>query len=108
MRLEDLRRTTTFRLTMLYGVLFALGTLALVWMIYLRSAVYLTSRVDGILATEADALARTPAGQISSSMALSGVAGNGARSPSPKRSAQCKSRSLRIGLRTGTHKKSPA
>jgi len=64
MRLEDLRRTTTFRLTMLYGVLFALGTLALVWMIYLRSAVYLTSRVDGILATEADALARTPAAQL--------------------------------------------
>jgi signal transduction histidine kinase len=60
MRLEDLRRTTTFRLTMLYGVLFALGTLALLGMIYLRSAVYLTSRVDGILATEADALARSP------------------------------------------------
>jgi len=60
MRIEDLRRTTTFRLTILYGVLFALGTLALLWMIYLRSAVYLTSRVDGILGTEADALARSP------------------------------------------------
>ncbi|MDB6161009.1 MAG: histidine kinase [Gammaproteobacteria bacterium] len=60
MRFRELSRTTTFRLTILYGVLFALGTIALLWMVYLRSAVYLTSRVDGILNTEADALLRSP------------------------------------------------
>jgi len=59
MRIKDLWRTTTFRLTILYGVLFAVGTPVLLWMIYLRSAVYLTSRVDGILNTEIDALARS-------------------------------------------------
>jgi signal transduction histidine kinase len=60
MQFRDLWRTTTFRLTILYGGLFALGTIALLWLIFLRSAVYLTSRVDGILTTEADALARSP------------------------------------------------
>jgi len=60
MRFRELGRTTTFRLTIVYGVLFALGTIALLWMVYLRSAVYLTSRVDGILHTEADALLRSP------------------------------------------------
>jgi signal transduction histidine kinase len=60
MQFRDLSRTTTFRLTLLYGVLFAAGTIALLWMVYLRSAVYLTSRVDGILNTEADALVHSP------------------------------------------------
>jgi signal transduction histidine kinase len=60
MQFRDLRRTSTFRLTIVYGVLFALGTIALLWMVYLRSAVYLTSRVDGILNTEAEALMRSP------------------------------------------------
>jgi signal transduction histidine kinase len=39
---------------------FALGTVALLGMVYFQSAVYLTQRVDGILNTEADALARSP------------------------------------------------
>ena len=60
MRFRELSRTTTFRLTIVYGVLFALGTIALLWMVYLRSAVYLTSRVDGILHTEAEALLHSP------------------------------------------------
>jgi signal transduction histidine kinase len=60
MQFNALRRTTTFRLTVLYGLLFALGTIALLGMIYLRSAGYLTQRVDGILNTEADGLARSP------------------------------------------------
>lgn len=60
MQFRELSRTTTFRLTLLYGVLFAAGTIALLWMVYLRSAVYLTSRVDGILNTEADALVHSP------------------------------------------------
>ncbi|HKT72123.1 MAG TPA: HAMP domain-containing sensor histidine kinase [Steroidobacteraceae bacterium] len=60
MRFRDLWRTTTFRLTVLYGALFAVGTIALLGLVYLRSAVYLTSRVDGILNTEADALVHSP------------------------------------------------
>jgi signal transduction histidine kinase len=60
MQFSALRRTTTFRLTVLYGLLFALGTIALLGMVYLRSAGYLTQRVDGILNTEADALMRSP------------------------------------------------
>jgi signal transduction histidine kinase len=53
-------RTTTFRLTALYGLLFALGTLALLGMVYVQSAVFLTQRVDGILETEAQGLAHSP------------------------------------------------
>ena len=60
MQFNALRRTTTFRLTVLYGLLFALGTIALLGMVYLRSAGYLTQRVDGILNTEADGLMRSP------------------------------------------------
>ena len=56
MRFEELRRTTTFRLTALYGLLLAAGTVAMLGMVYVRSAGYLTSRVDTILTTEADAL----------------------------------------------------
>ena len=55
-----LRRTTTFRLTALYGLLFALGTVALLGMVYLRSVGFLTERVDNILNTEADALVHLP------------------------------------------------
>ena len=58
MRLSELWRITTFRLTVLYGLVFALGVAALVGMIYLQSAVFLTRRVDGILRTQADALIR--------------------------------------------------
>jgi len=60
MRFRTLWQTTTFRLTALYGLLFALGTFALLGMVYVQSVVYLTRRVDGILNTEADALARSP------------------------------------------------
>ncbi len=60
MQFDALRRTTTFRLTALYGLLFAFGTLAMLGMVYVRSAGYLTNRVDTILTTEADALMRLP------------------------------------------------
>ena len=60
MQFSGLWRTTAFRITLLYGVLFLLGTIALLWMIYIRSTVYLTSRVDRILNTEADALVHSP------------------------------------------------
>jgi signal transduction histidine kinase len=76
MRLRQLWRTTTFRLTVLYGLIFALGTMALLGMIYLQSVVYLTHRVDGILNTEADALQRSPphelAQRIDEALALDG------------------------------------
>ncbi len=49
MRLSEVWRTTTFRLSLLYGLLFAVGAVALLAMVYLQSAVYLTHRVDGIL-----------------------------------------------------------
>jgi len=60
MRLSELWRITTFRLAGLYGLVFVVGMVALLGMIYLQSAVYLTRRVDGILNTEADALAQSP------------------------------------------------
>jgi signal transduction histidine kinase len=60
MQFSELSRTTTFRLTILYGGLFAAGTIALLWLVYVRSAVYLTSRVDNILNTEAQALVQSP------------------------------------------------
>jgi signal transduction histidine kinase len=58
MQIRTLLRTTTFRVSALYGVIFALGLVALLGLVYLRSAVYLTARVDGILAAEADGLQR--------------------------------------------------
>jgi signal transduction histidine kinase len=64
MRLRELLRTTTFRLSALYGLVFALALAALLGLVYLQSAVYLTRRVDGILATEAHALAAAPAPQL--------------------------------------------
>lgn len=64
MQIDALRRTTTFRLTVLYGLLFALGTIALLGMIYLRSAGYLTQRVDGILNTEADGVLHSARGRL--------------------------------------------
>lgn len=60
MQLSALSRTTTFRLSVLYGLLFALASVALLGTVYWRSTVYLTQRVDGILITEADALQRSP------------------------------------------------
>ena len=60
MRFSELRRTTTFRLTILYGALFALGTIALLWMVYIRSVVYMTARVDHIINIQAEALLHSP------------------------------------------------
>ncbi|HEY2660558.1 MAG TPA: HAMP domain-containing sensor histidine kinase [Caulobacteraceae bacterium] len=64
MRVSDLWRTTTFRLTALYGLLFALATIVMLAVIYLQSTRYLTSRVDRILVTHADALERSPPGEL--------------------------------------------
>src|SRR5579862_834412 len=64
MQIRALLRTTTFRLSALYGLIFALGLVALLGLVYLRSAVYLTRRVDGILATEAAGLSLSPPSEI--------------------------------------------
>jgi signal transduction histidine kinase len=76
MQIRELWRTTAFRLTAIYGLVFALGALALLGMVYLQSAIYLTQRVDGILDTEARALAQSPpqalGRRIGYALALSG------------------------------------
>src|ERR1700753_3738956 len=64
MQIRALLRTTTFRLSALYGLIFALGLVTLLGLVYLRSAVYLTARVDGILATEAAALVCSPPTEV--------------------------------------------
>ena len=64
MRLREVRRTTTFRLSILYGLVFALATVALLGMVYLQSAVYLTHRVDLILDTEAERLEPLPPSEL--------------------------------------------
>ena len=46
MRLSEVWRTSTFRLSLLYGLLFTVGAVALLAMVYLQSAVYLTHRVE--------------------------------------------------------------
>jgi signal transduction histidine kinase len=60
MRLSEVWRTSTFRLSLLYGLLFTVGAVALLAMVYLQSAVYLTHRVDRILDSEASAEMRMP------------------------------------------------
>jgi signal transduction histidine kinase len=46
-------RTTTFRLSILFGVIFALGIILLLGMVYLQTAGYLTHRADRALTAEA-------------------------------------------------------
>lgn len=64
MRSSDLWRTTTFRLTALYGLLFALATITTLAVIYFQSTSYLTHRVDSILTTHADALMKAAPGEL--------------------------------------------
>lgn len=52
-------RTTTFRLTALFGAVFAGGIILLLELVYLQTAQYLTARVDRTLQTEASVLARS-------------------------------------------------
>lgn len=63
-RLRELWRTTTARLTLLYVLLFAVGTVAVLGMVYLQSAVYLTGRVDRILDTEVSAFQTYSAAEL--------------------------------------------
>jgi signal transduction histidine kinase len=65
MRLSEVWRTTTFRLSLLYGLLFATGAVALLALVYMRSAVYLTQRVDRILDAQASAEMTLPPSALS-------------------------------------------
>lgn len=56
LRMLDIRRSTTFRLAFLFGILFTLGTVALVGVIYAMTAHELTIRSDQILRFEASRL----------------------------------------------------
>lgn len=64
MRFSEVWRTSTFRLSLLYGALFTVGAVALLAMVYVRSAVYMTHRVDDILAAQAAAEMRVPAREL--------------------------------------------
>jgi len=52
----DIWRTTTFRLTLVYGAVFAVGIVALLGLIYWSTASYLTTQMDQIVLGEAHAL----------------------------------------------------
>jgi signal transduction histidine kinase len=54
-------RTTTFRLTVLYGAVFALGVVALMGLVYWRTSTYLTHQADQIVLTEMNALGKVDA-----------------------------------------------
>jgi signal transduction histidine kinase len=56
MRRGELWRTTTFRLTLVYGAVFAAGVVALLGLIYASAAVYLTQQMDQIVIGQARAL----------------------------------------------------
>jgi len=60
MRLSGFARTTSFRLTAIYGLAFALATIVLLGAVYVQVTAYLSDRTDRILVTHADALAHTP------------------------------------------------
>ena len=56
---SSLWRTSTFRLSTLFGVVYALGIALLLALIYYQTAGYLTQRVDHALEREADILRRS-------------------------------------------------
>ena len=55
---RDLWRTTTSRLTLLYGLIFALGILTLLGVVYWQSRLYLNARTDHIVTARAEAFMR--------------------------------------------------
>ncbi|HEY2658115.1 MAG TPA: HAMP domain-containing sensor histidine kinase [Caulobacteraceae bacterium] len=61
MQRPELWRTTTFRLTLVYGAVFAAGVVALLGLIYASAAVYLTRQMDEIVLGEARGLQTGPA-----------------------------------------------
>lgn len=64
MRLPRLWRTTTFRLTLLYGVLYAVGVVALLALIYWRTSSFMTGQIDQLVREEARSLAAESAAAL--------------------------------------------
>jgi signal transduction histidine kinase len=60
MRLNDLRKTSAFRLTLLFSVLLIGSVLLLFGFVYWRTAAFLSDRFDQTLAGEAEEIVRTP------------------------------------------------
>ncbi len=58
MQTSGLWRTSTFRLSALFGALYALGIVLLLGLVYLQTAAYLSGRSDRIIRAEADVLER--------------------------------------------------
>ena len=56
LRRPEIWRTTTFRLALVYGAVFAAGVVALLGLIYASAAVYLTQQMDEIVIGQARAL----------------------------------------------------
>jgi len=61
MRLAELWRASPFRLTLLNGAVFAVAVVALLGMIYWRTAGYITRQLDAIIVSESTTLANGPA-----------------------------------------------
>src|SRR5580692_4654998 len=56
LRRPEIWRTSTFRLALVYGAVFAAGVMALLGLIYASAAVYLTQQMDQIVIGQAGAL----------------------------------------------------
>ena len=61
LRFRDIRDTSTFRLSALFGLIFAAGTIVLLALVYLQTARELTARSDHILQVQAATLLAVPA-----------------------------------------------
>src|ERR1700742_1948966 len=70
LRLRDIRNTSTFRLTMLLGLVALVGVVALTVLIYALSARELNSRSDRILRAQAAQLAAKPPRSLRSEVEL--------------------------------------
>ena len=77
MRLSEVWRTTSFRLSVVYGAVFAVAIVALLGVVYLQTVGYLTARVDRILNAQADAQMSVPSPalirRIDDALTLSGA-----------------------------------
>ncbi|MDR3511534.1 MAG: HAMP domain-containing sensor histidine kinase [Caulobacteraceae bacterium] len=68
MRRPEIWRTTTFRLALVYGAVFAAGVVALLGLIYASAAVFLTHQMDEIVIGQARALQSVPAAALPEQM----------------------------------------
>ncbi len=64
LRLRDIRQTSTFRLSIVFGAIFAAGMIALLALVYVQTARELTARSDHILRTQAATLLAAPADHL--------------------------------------------